>query len=96
MLRTIQIYNFSQKFSRRLKKMTKNLFWGDAYLSLLRAEISKLRNFQGKRLHLGERVPEIVCLDIGPEPWISFDSEITGFENRMILLKIDLKRPQNG
>ena len=77
-------------------KTEKIEIWGDAYLSLSRAEISKLINFQGKRLNLGETVPEILCLDIGPKPWISFDSEITGFENRMILLKIDLKRPQNG
>ena len=74
-------------------KTEKIEIWGDAYLSLSRAEISKLINFQGKRLHLGGRVPEILRLDIGPELWISFDSEITGFENRMILLKIDQKWP---
>ena len=77
-------------------KTEKIEIWGDAYLSLSRAEISKLRNFQGNRLHLGGRVPEILRLDIGPKPWISLNSEITGFENRMILLKIDLKWPQNG
>ena len=66
------------------------------YLSLLRAKISKLRNFQKNWLHLGERVPEILRLDIVPTPWISLNSEITGFENRIISLKIDLNWPQNG
>ena len=87
---------FQPKIFTSSRENAKNLFWGDAYLSPLRAEISKLRNFQGKRMHLGGRVPETLCLDIRPKPWISFDSEITGFENRMILLKIDLKWPQNG
>ena len=77
-------------------KTEKFEIWGDAYLSLSRAEISKLINFQGKRLHLGARVPEILRLDIGPKPWISLNSEITGFENCMILVKIDVKWPQNG
>ena len=77
-------------------KTEKIEIWGDTYLSLLRAKISKLRNFQGNRLHLGGRVPKILPLDVEPKPWISLNSEITGFENRMILLKIDLKRPQNG
>ena len=69
---------------------------GDTYLSFSRDEISKLRNFQGNRLHLGGRVPEILRLDIGLKPWISLNSEITGFENHMILLKIDLKWLING
>ena len=77
-------------------KTEKIEIWGDTYLSLLRAKISKLRNFQEKWLHLDKRVPEILRLDIRPIPWISLNSKITGFENRMILLKIDLKWPQNG
>ena len=77
-------------------KTEKIEIWGDTYLSLLRAKISKLRNFQGNWLHLGERVPEILRLDIESTPWISLNSKIKGFENRMILLKIDLKWPQNG
>ena len=54
------------------------------------------QNFQKNWLHLGKRVPEILRLDIGPTPWILLNSKIKGFENRMILLKIDLKWPQNG
>ena len=77
-------------------KTDKIEIWGDTYLSLLRAKISKLKNYQGNWLHLGERVPKILRLDIEPTPWISLNSEITRFENRMISLKIDLKWPQNG
>ena len=76
-------------------KTEKIEIWGDAYLSLSRAEISKLRNCQGNQLYLGGRVPEILRLDIGPKPWISLNSEITGFENHMILQKIDLKWLKN-
>ena len=72
-------------------KTEKIEIWGDTYLSLLRTKISKLRNFQGNWLHLGERIPEILRLDMGPTPWMSLNFKIKGFENRMILLKIDLK-----
>ena len=41
-------------------KTEKIEIWEDTYLSFLRAKISKLRNFQGNWLHLGERVPEIL------------------------------------
>ena len=76
-------------------KTEKIEIWGDTYLSLLRAKISKLKNYQGNWLHLGERVPEILRLDIENTPWISLNSKIKGFENRMILLKIDLKWLKN-
>ena len=50
-------------------KSEKIEIWGDAYLSLSRAEISKLKIFHGNGLHLGGRVPEILRLDVGPDPW---------------------------
>ena len=74
----------------------KNRNLGDAYLSLSRAEIFKLKFFHGNGLHLGGRVLEILHLEAKIKPCRFSYPKITGFENRMILLKIDLKWPQNG
>ena len=70
--------------------------FGDAYLSLSRAEIFKLKFFHGNGLHLGGRVLEILHLEAKIKPCRFSYPKITRFENGIILLKIDLKWPQNG
>ena len=77
-------------------KTEKIEIWGDAYLSLSRAEIFKLKFFHGNGLHLGERVLEILHLEAKIKPCRFSYPKITRFENGIILLKIDLKWPQNG
>ena len=75
-------------------KLKKSKF-GDALLLLLWVKISNLKIFHGNGLHLGGRVLEILYLNAETEPWRLADPKITGFENRIILLKIDLKWPKN-
>ena len=76
-------------------KAEKIKIWGDALLPLSWVEISKLKTFHGNSLHLGGRVLEILHLDAKTKPWRYTDPQKTGFENRIILLKIELKWLKN-
>ena len=84
------------KSCKKVGKIAKKWKFGDAYLSLSRAEIFKLKFFHGYGLHWGGRVLGILHLEAKIKPCRFSYPKITRFENGIILLKIYLNWPQNG